>query len=117
MKALQELVDQVDAGALSARGHLNWGPLRAYVRVTRRRIQGVLTPTIDVASVNVEPTCQQQGHFTRWLGGVETLAKASSRAVFVESVLNEHLARFLSLRGYQTSPDHLMCYYLMPPSV
>lgn len=84
-----------DIAVYVRRGHHTLPPLRAIV------------DTFDVANIDVPQAKQKQGIFTRWLTMAEELAyEQGFTAVFVESVLNPHLARFLTKRGYTKSgPD------------
>lgn len=57
--------------------------------------------TLDVANISVLEARQKQGIFTEWLGVAEAMAAEHGfDAVYVESVLNPHLASFLTKRGY-----------------
>lgn len=74
--------------------------LNVYIRLTSRMIEGVVTQTLDLASVEVEEEFQGKGFFTQFLDGIEALAKTHNRVIYVESILNSFLPEVLRRRGY-----------------
>lgn len=92
-------------GAASQRGFghratLMMPPFSVYVRAAIRPLDGVMQPTVDIATVEnvVEPG---RGALPILMNEVEKLALAARRAVYVESVQNEGLSRHLTRRGYR----------------
>ena len=81
------------------------GPMRVYIRKANHIIAGALIRTLDVASVSVDPDARRRGVFSLWLAGAEKLAREQGLVVRVESILNPHLSRFLSRRGYIRVPN------------
>lgn len=81
--------------------------LRVYIRKSKRAWAGKLIDAIDIASV--ETALPGQGHWKQFITWVEQEAEKRGLAVFVESVLNQDLARGLLKHGYQ---DHStpLCY-------
>lgn len=88
---------------------INHPDISIYVRKGWHRLPDFRMPveTFDIANINVPQTMQKQGIFTRWLEMAEDVANEEGfAAVFVESVLNPDLAKFLAKRGYtQSGPD------------
>jgi hypothetical protein len=74
--------------------------LNAYIRVTQRYINHVMTETIDIGSVEVDQEHRNCGCFTQFLICVENIAKKWHRKVYVECVLNKILHQILQKRGY-----------------
>lgn len=114
LKEVKAMLSQVEAGSYSARSWICSGRLRAYVRVTRHKVNGALADTIDVASIEVDEAHRGKGTFTRWLAKVEALAREHHRTVYVESVLQERLVPFLIARGYHTVSHADRCYAKEP---
>ena len=83
------------------------GPMRVFVRKAKHIIAGMLTNTLDVASVSVDPDRQGGGVFKTWLAQVEKLAYVRGLHVRVESILEPRLVPFLTRRGYVRVPDTL----------
>lgn len=74
--------------------------LNAYIRVTKRWIDHVMTKTIDIGSVEVDKENRNCGYFTQFLICVEKIAKKWDRIVYVECVHNKILHDMLQKRGY-----------------
>ncbi len=91
--------DQILAMAPRGLGHIDPPGLRAYIRVTRHYINGVVVPTVDLG--NVEADEPGAGAFSAWFPELEALAQSMNRIVFVESILNRRLEAWLDRRGYQ----------------
>ena len=74
--------------------------LMAYVRVTKRYIEGEMVKTLEIANVSVDEDLQGRGIFKKFLQIIETLAKKYERMVYIESVLNDILINKLPSYGY-----------------
>ena len=75
-----------------------------YVRRSTRFINEKAVKCLDIGSVEVVEKHRGIGIFTSFLSRFEEEAKKLNRAVFVESILNNRLAKFLSRRGYTIHP-------------
>jgi len=74
--------------------------IKLFIRYTPRRyINGEFIPTIDIASVSVEPKFQNKKVFTYYLNNIETEYQHIS--IYVESILNSKFKDWLIKRGYQ----------------
>lgn len=71
-----------------------------YVRIATHCIVGRMARTLDISSVDVKESCQNKGLFKNLLKHCESLAVQYGLAVYIESVQNEHLAKYLSKIGY-----------------
>jgi len=79
-----------------------------YVRVTERSIEGKWAKTIDLASMNADEP--GKGSFTAVLPEVKDLARELGRVLFVESVINTRLRRFLERQGFRfIEVDDIVC--------
>lgn len=72
--------------------------LLAYVRITERWWPTGRVPTIEIARVSVRTP--GQGLFTAFLHGVECIAAARERTVYIENVIDERFRNFFRKRGY-----------------
>ena len=75
-----------------------------YVRRSQRILtsdQPALTPCLDIASVEVDDGHRGRGLFTDFLTRFERSAKKLKCAVYVESIQNIRLEKFLGERGYK----------------
>ena len=89
--------------------------LKVYMRHTRRLIDGEITETVDVASVEVNKQYRSRGHFTAWLNEVQIIADDLKLVVYIESVLEPRLVHFLEKKNYQRVKASLPpCYYRNP---
>ena len=75
-----------------------------YVRRSTRFINNKPIKCLDLASVEVIEEHRGMGIFTGFLSRFEEAAKKLNRAVFVESILNKRLEKFLEKRGYTHHP-------------
>lgn len=71
-----------------------------YVRIATHYLVGGMERTLDISSVDVKESCQNKGLFKNLLKHCESLAVQHGLAVYVESVQNEHLAKYLTRIGY-----------------
>jgi hypothetical protein len=87
--------------------------LRVYLRKSNRYLdKNTTTPCLDIASISVDENKQGQGIFTKFLDKFENIAKKLDRIVFIESILNDRLLKFLiEKRGYTLRKNST------PPSV
>ena len=82
------------------------GILNAYCRKSFRGYpitQGTLSTlnAIDIASIEVDPDFRGQGVFTEFIEAFEQVAHTEGYAVYVESILEKRLNKFLNRRGYE----------------
>lgn len=108
----QEIESMLKKGENSRRpinGHVGNDDFTAYIRVTKRYIDGMRS-TIDIGNVEVLEDVQQKGIFKEFLKIIERLAEKYGRMVYIESVLNELLLDKLPEYGYTMVPNSV------PPS-
>lgn len=94
------------------RSYFNFTKLDVFIRVTERKLGGVLRPTVDIGNVSSHET--GRGHFKEWLSVFESLVQEQNKTIYIENVLTEQFANFWEKRpGYQIvnveSPDR--CYW------
>lgn len=77
--------------------------INVYVRKSIRMLDRstTATPCLDIGSVEVHESHRGQGTFTAFLTQFEKAAGKLKRAVYVESIINEQLVKFLEARGYK----------------
>lgn len=100
---LSEFVRMVDPIGWPVSFWLISSTMKVYVRKSWRlaplgKITNELHPHLDIASIEVKPRLQNQGHFTRLLDHAEKINPWFG--VFIENVLTERLGDFLLHRGY-----------------
>lgn len=111
-KRMLDMIATVDSGRINERSWIKHGPLKAYVRVSTRLINGEIKGTVEVASVEVIPDERGKGVFSSWLREVEDMAKQHKRAVYIESVLNKGLGGYFVNSGYlPMGTGHENSYY------
>ena len=98
------ILDWLSSGKRDERFEL--GTLTSYCRKSFRGyplVEGKLSTmnAIDIASIEVSPDYRGQGMFTQFLDAFEEIAKEKGYAVYVESILEKRLNKFLSNRGYR----------------
>ena len=74
-----------------------------YVRKSLRMLDAktpTATPCLDIGSVEVDEDHRGEGIFKAFLKRFEKEAKKLNRAVYVESILNPRLQKFLETQGY-----------------
>lgn len=75
-----------------------------YLRLTKHYFHGMKT-TVDLASISIHPPYQSQGYFKALLQAAEEFAASHHiEAVYVESVLNPIVDRYLRKVGYIDLP-------------
>ena len=79
--------------------------IKVYVRKSMRYIPWTLVPCLDLANVEVTESKRGQGIFTAFLSKFETEAAKLKRIVYVESILEPRLEKFLLARGYLYFPN------------
>ena len=72
----------------------------AYLRLSRRVVENELVLCFDLASISVDEDMRGQGIVRDLIGRIE-MQFGSRMPIFVESVLEPRLARFLHGRGYR----------------
>lgn len=84
---------------------------KVFIRVTSRALPELgVVPTLDFASINIYEKYQRQGVFKEVLGELSLLAVKLERSLFLESVIDDNLLRFLKQSGLAEVP------YAIPPS-
>jgi len=73
-----------------------------YVRKSIRMLDRstTATPCLDIGSVEVHEDRRGQGVFKAFLDRFEKEAKKLNRAVYIESIMEARLVKFLKSRGY-----------------
>ena len=79
--------------------------ISVYVRRSIRFIGDKSIPCLDIGSVTVDEKFQGRGVFTAFLERFEHEAEQLNRAVFVESILEPRLRKFLLSEGYSFVPN------------
>lgn len=77
--------------------------MKVYVRKGFHAVSpGEVVETLDLASIDVGKKHQRKGRWSTFLSYAEELVKKHDkiRHVFIENVINEHLAASLKRRGY-----------------
>ena len=84
--------------------------IEIYVRKSKRLIGDKIFLCLDIGSVEVAEKRRGQGLFRAFLHRFEEEAKKQNRVVFVESILNNRLYKFLLANGYTHDPrSHPIC--------
>lgn len=99
-----DIVSMLVKGELTGRpvnAYVNDDYTEAYIRVTRRYLEGEWVKTLELGNVNVDEAHQRKGHFKALLMLLEELASEYGRIVFIESVLNDMLVKKLPSYGYK----------------
>ena len=85
------------------------GKLRAYVRKSVRLLDSkspTATPCLDIGSVEVDENHRGKNIFKQFLSKFELKAKKLNRAIYIESILNPRLTKFLLSNGYSFVPRY-----------
>lgn len=92
------------------------GHLEVYLRWgTRRLFDDRPVETIEIGSVIVTPTKQDEGVFTRFLEELELIAALLDKHVFIENTITSSFEEFFHKRGYtQVSGPPLPCLIYRP---
>lgn len=78
--------------------------IEVYVRRSVRLIGDEMVPCLDIGSVEVIEKHRGCGIFRAFLHRFEEEAKKLNRVVFIESILNDRLYKFLLANGYTHDP-------------
>lgn len=78
--------------------------MKLYIRLSVRRIKDEVIQTLDIASIEIDPRYQRQGLCKNTLKFCLSL----ELPVFIESVCNEHLKRYLENNKWQNLGN--LCY-------
>lgn len=103
---LDEFTSDVPSGYPKI-GWVKDGPIKAYMRITKRHLGGPipLLDTLEIGNVCVvRDKDKGKGHFTRFLARLEKIADAQKRAVYIECIMEPRLGKFLLRRGYLIHP-------------
>lgn len=90
-------------------------PLKAYIR--KSKIPFDISPSLHIASVDVDRDYQRQGYFKNFLRDVEAYAKQNNfKSVYVENIINENLESFLIQQNYslykrESHAEYPPCYF------
>lgn len=105
---IDDIINMLDKGRSTKRPinqYVGDDSLNAYLRVTKRYIDGEHANTLEVANVAVDEDVQGKGIFKKFLEIIEHLAKKYNRLVYIESVLNDFLIDKLPTYGYKQLPN------------
>lgn len=93
--------------------HFICNNINMYVKVQYELLAGVSTKVISIDSLHTEPGKTSRGLFTDFMLELEALATSLGAVVYVNSVINERLSRFLQRRNYiiQYPEYEVFCYY------
>lgn len=97
---------QAFVGMRTAQNHRAWisddhDIVRVYVRIGQRFVDGASLSALTLASIDVDEDFQHQGIFQALLRGMQKhLPDCGAQALFVESVLSEHLPRVLARENF-----------------
>lgn len=81
------------------------GPMRVYVRKSRRAPEGAMVRTFDLATIFTPEKLRGQGRFWELLGWLSsTLPKSEFDAIYIESVLEPRFEKSLREQGLQEVP-------------
>ena len=109
---LDELLTEASGPLGVARGHVVFGKVTCYTRVSKHYLEGVNVKTIDLANITTRSKHRGQGHFTAFLSAVEGTAGSVGRAVYIENVMEERFRGFFRKRGYaETGDANLPCFW------
>lgn len=78
--------------------------INVYVRRSVRLIGNEAYPMLDIGSVNVDETKRGKGIFTAFLKLFEKEAEKLERGVYVESIQEPRLQKYLLKNGYALVP-------------
>jgi GNAT superfamily N-acetyltransferase len=79
--------------------------ISVYIRRSVRVLDATMPKLcLDIGSVEVEEEHRGMGIFTSFLNRFEKAAKDLNRSVYIESILNPRLIKFLERRGYKLVP-------------
>lgn len=73
---------------------------KIFVRVTKRLIEKDITETIDISNVVVYDEYQNTGVFKEVLNVIEQLASEHNKVIYVESIQNPILVKYLEKEGF-----------------
>lgn len=74
--------------------------LTAYIRITKRFINGVFHDSLEIANVKVDEDYRDRGYFSMFLTEIEELAHDYDRVVYIESIINPVLKKYIYKRNY-----------------
>jgi len=78
--------------------------IEVYIRRSVRIIENKMHPCLDIGSVEVKEKKRGRGTFSCFLNRFEEEAKKLNRCVYIESILNPRLIKYLLGKGYQFVP-------------
>lgn len=112
---IEDMVHYVDKGrSPNARAWLSDANIDVYIRVGKHVLDGALTSTIDIGNLAVNKHRRGAGHFTAFLGHLETLCNTKKRVLYMENVMDPRFQAFFEKRGYvriMDSCDLVPSYY------
>lgn len=87
--------------------------LYAYIRITKRFIDGVFHDTLEIANVKVVEEYRDCGYFSMFLGEIERLGFTYDRIIYIESIINPILKNYISKLDYIEDPRNENSFYKM----
>lgn len=93
---MKSLINELDRGACLHRWfNIREYHLDAYIRITKRFINGVFYDTLEIANVKVDEDYRDMGYFSMFLDEIEHLAFEYDRVVYIESIINPVLKDYI----------------------
>jgi len=74
--------------------------VQAYIRITKRFINGVFQDTLELANVKVDERYRECGNFSRFLTHIEELGSKYDRIIYIESIINPLLRNYICKLDY-----------------
>ncbi len=109
---MESLIAELREGITLNRWYsINEYHLNAYIRITKRYFNGIFYNTIEVANIKVDEEYQHKGYFSAFLNELENLANSFNRILYVESVINPILKKYLRKCKYKIDERETSCFY------
>lgn len=74
--------------------------VHAYIRITKRFINGIFQDTLELANVKVDERYRGCGNFSRFLSHIEELGTQYDRIIYIESIINPILRNYICKLNY-----------------
>lgn len=115
-RAFTDFLEAAKKASLGHRAQLLIPPFSVYTRAAARPLDGKFNPTVDIATIeNIEEP--GRGALPIFLRELERIALKFGRAVYIESVGNEQLARHLVSQGYSRRGDEFSVSFFKTTSM
>lgn len=85
--------------------------LHAYIRITKRFINGIFRDTLEIANVKVDEEYRDCGYFSMFLSEIEELGFTYDRIIYIESIINPILKTYICKLDYIEDPRNKNSYY------